>query len=140
MDVARYRLLMASFLQYTLPGSPSLYYGDEALMEGYKDPFNRRTYPWGQEDQELIGHFRRLDQLRKEYEALRLGDIHFFEAEDKHLGFSRTYNGKTVKIYINRSGDPWSIQAGKVVLGYNIQATASDCLILAPKGFCLVEE
>ena len=47
LDVARDRLMMASFLQYTLPGSPSLYYGDEACMEGYKDPFNRRPYPWG---------------------------------------------------------------------------------------------
>ena len=42
VDVAYDRLLMASFLQYTLPGSPSLYFGDEACMEGYRDPFNRR--------------------------------------------------------------------------------------------------
>jgi glycosidase len=56
--------MMASFLQYMLPGSPSLYYGDEALMEGYKDPFNRRTFPWGQEDRELQAHFRLLGQLR----------------------------------------------------------------------------
>ena len=47
LPVAAERLLMASFLQYTLPGSPSLYYADEAGMEGYRDPFNRRTYPMG---------------------------------------------------------------------------------------------
>ncbi len=140
MEVARERLLMASFLQYTLPGSPSLYYGDEALMEGYKDPFNRRTYPWGREDEEMVAHFRRLGRLRREFEALRLGDIRFFEAGDKHLGFSRSWDGKTVKVYINRSGDPWDIQPGKVVFGYNLQTAASDCLILAPRGFCLVEE
>ena len=139
LDVARERLLMASFLQYTLPGSPSLYYGDEALMEGYKDPFNRRTYPWGREDMETVNHFKRLGKLRKEYPALRLGDIRFFEAGDKHLGFSRTWEGQTVKVYCNRSGDPWEIPAGKVILGYNLQVVAPDWLTLAPRGFCVVE-
>ena len=139
MEVARDRLLMASFLQYTLPGSPSLYYGDEALMEGYKDPFNRRTYPWDREDLDLLAHFRRLGKLRKDHEALRLGDICFFEAGDKHLGFTRTYNGETVKVYINRSGDPWEVDAGTVCFGYNIQTLAEDALVLAPHGFCLVK-
>ena len=43
LEVARDRLQMAAFLQYPLPGSPSLYYGDEALMEGYKDPSKRQN-------------------------------------------------------------------------------------------------
>ena len=140
MDVARERLLMATFLQYTLPGSPSIYYGDEALMEGYKDPFNRRTYPWGHEDWEMLNHFKRLGKLRAGYEPLRRGDIQFFEAGDKHLGYTRSFGGKTVKIYVNRSGDPWDIPAGKVAFGYNLQTMAPDWLTLAPRGFCLVEE
>ena len=140
LEVARDRLLMASFLQYTLPGSPSLYYADEALMEGYKDPFNRRTYPWGREDWEMLNHFKRLGKLRKEHPALRLGDIRFFEAGDKHLGYTRSYQGKTYKIYANRSGDPWDIPAGKVIFGYNLQTVAPDWLTLAPRGFCVVEE
>ena len=140
LEVARERLLMASFLQYTLPGSPSLYYGDEALMEGYKDPFNRRTYPWGREDMEMVDHFKRLGQLRRKCASLRLGDIRFREAGDKHLAFSRTYRGKTVTVYVNRSGDPWDVHPGKVIYGYNLQTVAEDCLTLAPRGFCLVEE
>lgn len=139
MDVARERLMMASFLQFMLPGSPSIYYGDEAGMEGYKDPFNRRTYPWGHEDWELVNHFKRLGRLRRDCEALRLGTIEFFMAGDKHLGFSRTYNGKSVKIYCNRSGDPLDIPAGRVILGYNLQTVAPDWLTLAPRGFCIVE-
>jgi glycosidase len=47
-------LKLASIIQYTLPGVPSLYYGDEAGMEGYKDPFNRFCYPWGRENEELL--------------------------------------------------------------------------------------
>ena len=140
LEVARDRLLMASFLQYTLPGSPSLYYADETLMEGYKDPFNRRTYPWGREDEEMLAHFRRLGRLRGSCEALRLGDIRFFAAGDKHLGFTRSYRGQTYKVYANRSGDPWDIPAGKVLFAFNLQTLAPDCLTLAPRGFCVVEE
>jgi len=138
-DVARERLLAASFLQYTLPGSPSLYYGDEACMEGYKDPFNRRTYPWGREDYEFIQHFKRLGKLRKDQEALRLGDIRFFEAGDKHIGFTRSYKGKTLKVYCNRSADSWDIPASNILLGYNMQVVAPDWLTVGPRGFCIVE-
>ena len=139
MDVARDRLMMAAFIQYTLPGSPSLYYGDEACMEGYKDPFNRRPYPWGREDWEMLNHFKRLGRMRREQEALRLGDISFFVAGDKHLGYTRTYNGKTVKVYVNRSGDPWEIPYSPMILGCNLQTVAPDWLTLAPRGFCIVE-
>ena len=139
-DVAFDRLLMASFLQYTLPGSPSLYYGDEACMEGYKDPFNRRPYPWGREDPEFLNHFKRLGRLRREHEAFRLGDIHFFKAEDKHIGFTRSYGGKTFRVYCNRSGDAWEIPSGKPVLGYNLQIVAPDWLTIGPRGYCITED
>ncbi len=139
LDVARERLLMASFLQYALPGSPSIYYGDEALMEGHKDPFNRRPFPWGREDWELQNHFKRLGKLRRQYEALRLGDIRFFQAGDRHLGFTRSYGGKTLKVYCNRSGDAWEVEPGTVVFGYNLQTIAPDCLTIGPRGFCVVE-
>ena len=140
MDVARDRLLMASFLQYTLPGSPSLYYGDEAGMEGYKDPFNRRTYPWGREDLEFLSHFRRLGQLRKDQEAIRLGKIEFFHAGDKRIGFTRSFEGKTLRIYCNRSGDTWDIPPGKVLMGYCLQVVAPDALTIGPRGFCITED
>jgi len=140
MDVARDRLRLASFLQYTLPGSPSLYYGDEACMEGYRDPFNRRPFPWGREDVEFLDHFKRLGRLRREHEALRLGDIQFFEAADKHVGFTRSYRGKTYRIYCNRSGDDWEIPSGKLILGYSLQVVAPDWLTIGPRGCCITED
>ena len=140
MDVAVDRLLMASFLQYTLPGSPSLYYGDEAGMEGYRDPFNRRTYPWYREDPEIMAHFLRLGQLRKSFEALRLGDIRFFEAGDKHIGFTRSYKGRTFRVYCNRSGDPWEIPTQRLYFGANMKIIAKDHLVIGPRGFCITED
>jgi glycosidase len=140
MEVARDRLLMASFLQYTLPGCPSLYYADETCMEGYRDPFNRRPYPWGREDPDFMAHFLRLGQLRKEFEALRLGDIQFFEAGDKHIGFTRSYKGRTFRIYVNRSGDPWAIPTHRLYFGVNMQVVARDQLVIGPRGFCITED
>lgn len=136
---AEERLLMAAFLQYTLPGSPSLYYGDEAGMEGHKDPFNRRTYPWGRENRLLVEYFRQLGQLRKSCPALRLGDIAFTYATDHRLAFSRSFNGKTLRIYVNRNMDAWDIPAGTVLMGHNLRTVAPNWLSLAPQGFCVVE-
>lgn len=139
-DLALERLQMAAFLQYTLPGSPSLYYGDEAGMEGYKDPFNRRTYPWGREDRELLAFFQQLGQLRKGQEPLRLGDISFFEAGDGKLGFTRSVNGQTLRIYVNHSMDAWQVPVGRVLFGHHIHTLAPTWLSLAPMGFCVTRE
>ncbi|MCI7727772.1 MAG: glycoside hydrolase family 13 protein [Clostridiales bacterium] len=139
-DIAYDRLLMASFLQYTLPGSPSLYYGDEAGMEGGKDPFNRRTYPWGYENMEFVEHFKRLGRLRREHPAFRYGDIQFFQAGDRHVGFTRSYEGRTYRVYCNRDADPWQIPANKLVAGYSLQIVAPDWLTLGPRGYCITED
>ncbi len=137
---AKERLFMASFLQYTLPGMPSLYYGDEAGMEGYSDPFNRRTYPWGREDRELLEHHRALGTLRKNLEALRLGDLQFFQAGDQRLGFTRTLNGKTLRICLNRGHDNWEVPGGKLLMGHNLYSVTEQHLTLAPMGFSITEE
>ena len=139
LEVARDRLMMASFLQYTLPGCPSLYYADETCMEGYKDPFNRRTYPWGREDTEILGHFRCLGKLRTQNIALRLGDIRFTVASDRHLAYTRSAQGQTLNIYVNRSGDAWDIPTGRVTFGKNIDTISPDRLTLGPRGFCVME-
>lgn len=113
LALGKKRLMAASVLQYALPGCPSLYYGDEACMEGGKDPFNRRTYPWGHEDQALLAHFRRLGQLRKSCPALQRGDTEFFHAEQGRVGFARTLDGQCVKIYVNLNTAPWTLPNGR---------------------------
>ena len=139
-DLAQERLQMASFLQYTLPGMPSLYYADETGMQGHKDPFCRRPFPWGREDAELQEHFRRLGQLRKNHPALRLGDISFFHASDRRLGYQRQLEGKKVQIYANRSRDDWEVpHEGRILLAHKMHTLAPDWMTLRPMGFCIVE-
>lgn len=61
---------LASALQFCLPGVPCIYYGDEAGMEGYRDPFNRGCYPWGQEEESLLCWYRQLGKLRRHCSVL----------------------------------------------------------------------
>lgn len=68
------RLKLASLLQYVLPGVPCLFYGDEAGMQGFEDPLNRGTYPWGKENEELLAHYIALGGLRTKYKDLFLGE------------------------------------------------------------------
>ena len=109
-------------------------------MEGYKDPFNRRTYPWGKENQMLLSHHKQLGRLRKQQEALRLGDLEFFQAGDQRLGFSRSYNGKKLRIYVNRSSDTWEVPSGNILYGHNLNTVAPNWLSVAPMGFCITED
>ena len=134
-ELALARLALATVLQYTLPGSPSTYYGDEAGMEGGKDPFNRRTYPWGKENQTLLAHFKALGQLRKDHPALRLGKLEFFHAGGGRIGFTRKLEGKTIRVYVNQSDTPWEILPCKVFYSHN-----TDGAQVNPMGFCIGEE
>jgi 4-alpha-glucanotransferase len=68
------RQRLAVIMQMTLPGVPAIYYGDEAGMEGYSDPHNRRTYPWGKEDPYMIKWYQKLIRLRSQRNALRNGE------------------------------------------------------------------
>ncbi|MBR7122757.1 MAG: glycoside hydrolase family 13 protein [Oscillospiraceae bacterium] len=128
------RLFLASVLQYTLPGNPSLYYADEAGMEGGKDPFNRRTYPWGKEQTTLLAHYRALGALRKTHPELAEADTEFLVAQDGRLAFSRKWGCAGLTIYVNRSEEDWMLPEGAVLLSNNL---SGKCL--KNMGFCIME-
>ncbi len=84
------RLRLGFLLLYTFPGSPTVYYGDEAGMEGFEDPLNRGTYPWGNEDLSLLRYFRRLGEIRASRPSLQSGEISFLYASGGGLVFRRS--------------------------------------------------
>ena len=89
-ELGKRRLKLASLIQYLLPGVPCLYYGDEAGMEGYRDPFNRACYPWGREDQELLRWYETLGALRAGQKAiLSHGGYRTLLADGNLLAFER---------------------------------------------------
>ena len=103
------RLRLASLVQYAFPGSPTTYYGDEAGMEGFEDPFNRRTFPWGDEDQDLTAWYTALGKARKELAPLRKGDIAYVRAEGAVLAFTRTWEGDSVLCAANAGDRPTNL-------------------------------
>ena len=106
LRLAKERLWAAALLLFCFPGSPTVYYGDEAGMEGFEDPFNRRTYPWGHEDQELLAWFKQLGALRKTHPALRRGTIRYVAAEGPLLAFARADDGEEILCVCNAGDGP----------------------------------
>lgn len=100
-------LRLASVLQYTLPGVPSVYYGDEVGMQGYGDPFCRAAYPWGQEDNELLSHYRKLGEIRKQTDAFRSGEYCPQLVNDDRLVFERRGDKDSALILVNRTSEPF---------------------------------
>lgn len=82
-------LKVASAMQFTLPGFPCIYYGDEAGLEGYRDPFNRCCYPWGKENKELIEWHKKLADVRKSCSALWDGDFINVLSEERRISYIR---------------------------------------------------
>jgi glycosidase len=106
LKLAKARLKLGALLMYAFPGSPVLYYGDEAGLEGFEDPFNRRGYPWGREDEDLLAWYRKLGRLRKELAPLRKGSLRFLQAEADLLAYERVYGGKRAVAVTNRGNQP----------------------------------
>ncbi|MBE6587966.1 MAG: glycoside hydrolase family 13 protein [Ruminococcaceae bacterium] len=107
MENERYKgkrlLKAASTIQYTVYGVPSLYYGDEAGVEGGRDPFCRKTYPWGKEDKELLEHYKRLGALRRD-PVFAEGS---FEVKDSGVGYiiyERCLAERRITVISNVSG------------------------------------
>ena len=101
--LAKRRLKIASALQYFLPGVPCLYYGDEAGAYGYEDPLNRGTYPWGREDGDLVDHYQRLGNLRKEYQNLFLGETSFENITEVGFEIVRRSNDGEIRLKTDRN-------------------------------------
>ena len=100
----RARLRLAGMLLYAFPGSPTLFYGDEAGMQGFEDPLNRGTYPWGREDTGLLDFFRTLGRLRRERQSLQTGTLTYVYAQGGGLVIAREHEGETTMVALN-AGD-----------------------------------
>ena len=132
-----YQLRMAMALQFVLPGMPCIYYGDEAGMEGYEDPFNRRCYPWGREDLSLRNFVCCLGQLRENSQVLRLGAVRVTEAGYGRIQVEREYEGKTICLSCNKGQTSWKIPAGKLLLGGLLETANERETALLPGGFAI---
>ena len=136
----RQRLKLAAFLQFMLPGMPCIYYGDEAGMTGYRDPFNRKFYPWGREDGNLVSFYRSLARVKKSAPALRSGTVLVLEAGGGRLLLLRQSAEGSVAVCCNQSPEPWTLpHSGTILLGGGIMEYTGETVTLGQGGFCAME-
>ena len=84
------KVKMAYTVLATVPGIPAIFYGDEAGLQGYSDPFNRMPYPWNKESGEMIAHFARLGKIRKENAVYQRGEFKICLIDSDLFIFKRT--------------------------------------------------
>ena len=101
LDRAKKRLMLSAVIEYTLPGIPSIFYGDEVGMTGWSDPLNRATYPWGKEDENLLTFFKKLGKIRRENKKAFLGEIEF--VQDEVLIYKRKNQESELTIVVNNT-------------------------------------
>ncbi len=102
------KLKLAYSILAGLPGVPCVFYGDEAGLEGYHDPFCRRPFPWKHMDEELLQHFRRIGQIRRVNKVFRNGLFRLIELTEEHIIYIRTpycENCDSVIVIACRSGE-----------------------------------
>lgn len=96
----------AVLIQMTWPGAPTVYYGDEAGLCGFTDPDNRRTYPWGRENKELIAFHKDMIALRKECRELKVGSLIRLDEDYGYLAYGRfSEDGQTAVLVNNTDYD-----------------------------------
>lgn len=119
------RLKITSLLQYTLPGVPSLYYGDEAGLQGYGDPFCRGCYPWGNENKTLLEHYKFLGNMRKSSKALKSGEFIPLEARNGTFAFLRKCEDETLLVAANCGSSQYTLNndymCGGKILNNNLE-------------------
>ena len=132
-------VFLAALVLFTFPGSPMIYYGDEAGMEGFEDPFCRVCYPWGHEDEELQAYYRMMTALRGSSEALRRGGLRVLAAGNGRIAFTRAFGDESLIVCVNHSIGEWVLPAGRVRFAESAAPSPTGEVVLMRGGFCLLE-
>lgn len=102
-EKAKSLLKCATVLQYTLPGFPSIYYGDEAGIQGGGDPFNRSFFPWGAEDNDITEWYRKLGKIRNSLKCLENGVLKPYSAMLSCVSYIREAENEKIMVIANRN-------------------------------------
>lgn len=134
-------LKIAAVLQYTFFGFPCVYYGDEVAMEGYKDPFCRCCYPWGEENKLMLDFYRRLGELRK-LSVFSDGDFHQLVAERGVYAFERVCPETETQaiVAVNRGVDTYKLYLGDTYEDVLTGRKYSNSCHLQPNGYVILKK
>lgn len=125
----------AVVIQMTWPGAPTIYYGDEAGVCGFTDPDNRRTYPWGHEDQEMIAFHRDIIRIHKSYKEFLTGSLKYVDADYNVIAYGRfNKTGKSV-IIINNNDYEITRELSVWYLGIPRECMLKQLIITTAEGY-----
>ncbi len=133
------RLKIATLLQYTLCGVPSIYYGDEVGMQGYTDPLNRKTLPWGNEDKKILNWYKKLGSIRKKYNIFLNGELKELYSKNGLYVFSRVNKfNKGVIVAVNCGERNVEIRLEKPLYNLLTNKKHAKKTTIKSKGFALL--
>lgn len=126
----------AVMLQMTWPGAPTIYYGDEAGMTGWTDPDNRRTYPWGREDRQMIAYHKTLIHIHKSHEALMKGSLKYLQGGCNVIGYGRFTDKEKMVILINCGQDSTTVKVSVWEIGVTQDEEMELVIFSREKDYC----
>ena len=130
----------AVVIQMTWPGAPTIYYGDEAGLCGFTDPDNRRTYPWGKEDMELIAFHKEMIKLHKLHRELKTGSIKSLDQDYNFLSYGRFDTKAACVILVNNREEAFTKSVSVWELGIPKNAVLTRIIYSTEEGFTTAEE
>lgn len=125
----------AVVIQMTWPGAPTIYYGDEAGVCGFTDPDNRRTYPWGHEDQEMISFHKDIIRIHKSHKEFLTGSLKYIDADYNVIAYGRFNKmGKSV-ILVNNNDHEITKELSVWYLGIPKECILKQLLLTTAEGY-----
>lgn len=137
------RLKLATLLQYTLPGVPSIYYGDEIGMQGFSDPLNRKFFDWENINSSILDWYKKLGNIRKNFSCLVDGEIEFIYSSDNAVVFTRSNDKDFIIVAINlgdrdiivNSSESLCDYVNNIVIGEKVIVESKNALLLTSTNF-----
>ena len=122
-------------MQMTWPGAPTIYYGDEAGVCGFTDPDNRRTYPWGNEDTELIRFHKEMIRIHKERKEIRTGSLMRLGSDYNFIAYGRFKLGAQTIVLVNNNGHDTDRKISVWEMGMHKNVTLTQVMMTFQSGF-----
>lgn len=130
----------AVLFQMTWIGAATVYYGDEAGLMGWTDPDNRRTYPWGKEDMDLIAYHKALIAIRKKSSALRMGATKVFDTMQGVLAYGRFDANEKMMVLCNNTKQKMKCKLPVWEIGVALQGNLQLQIVTDTTGFSVQKQ
>lgn len=125
----------AVVIQMTWPGAPTIYYGDEAGVCGFTDPDNRRTFPWGHEDQDLIAFHREIIRIHKAHKEFLTGSLKYVDAEYNVIAYGRFNREGQSVILVNNNDHEITKDVSVWYLGIPKECSLTCLMLTTAEGY-----